>query len=238
MVEKMKHLFLDTETTGLIPGTDRLCSLAYKVDEVVHHNLYQPLLPISIEAMAVHHITNEMVATKPAFSDSPEYQELATLLPDTILVAHNAPFDIAMLAAEGLAVPHYICTLRVARGLDSEGLIPSFGLQYLRYLLKIDIPEASAHNAAGDVAILEALFHRLQEKISIEEMLKVSQQPMLLHRINFGKHRGKHLKEVATSDKSYLQWLLREKRQLGADGKPNPEEADWIYTLEYYLKLS
>lgn len=75
-------IFLDTETTGT--GTkDRLCQLAYKLDtgEIVN-KLYKPPLPIEIEAMTVHHITNEMVADKPAFKDSPEYFKLVDLLDD------------------------------------------------------------------------------------------------------------------------------------------------------------
>ncbi len=227
----MDPIFLDTETTGNMPGKDRLCSIAYKVNGEIRDELYKPPGLISIDAMAVHHITNEMVEKKPAFTDSPEHKELTKILKDNILVAHNAPFDIAMLEAEGIATPQYICTLRVARSLDTEGKIPRFSLQYLRYLLKIDIPTAEAHSAAGDILVLEALFDRLKEKASLDEMVKISQQPALLHRINFGKHRGKHLKEIVATDRGYLEWLLSEKMKTPND----PNEEDWIYSLKHYL---
>jgi len=97
-------IFLDTETTGT-ETKDRLCQLAYKLDtgEIVNE-LFKPPVPIEIEAMSVHHITNEMVAGKPAFKDSPEYQKLVDLLNDdtNILVAHNAKFDVDMLVKEGV----------------------------------------------------------------------------------------------------------------------------------------
>jgi len=64
-------IFLDTETTGT-SEKDRLCQLAYKLEtgEIVNE-LFKPPLPIAIEAMSIHHITNEMVAGQPAFKESP-----------------------------------------------------------------------------------------------------------------------------------------------------------------------
>ena len=92
-------IFLDTETTGT-DEPDRLCQLAYKLEtgEIVNE-LFKPPLPIAIEPMSIHHITNEMVADKPAFKESPDYQKLVDLLNDdtNILVAHNAKFDVNML---------------------------------------------------------------------------------------------------------------------------------------------
>ncbi len=76
------YIFLDTETTG-IEKEYRLCQLAYKTEtgEIVNE-LFKPSLLIAIEAMSIHHITNEMVEDKPAFKDSSEYQKLATLFND------------------------------------------------------------------------------------------------------------------------------------------------------------
>ena len=63
----MKILFLDTETTGN-SDKDRLVQLAVKerfVDEPLVNALYKPPVAISIESMAIHHITEKMVAEKP-----------------------------------------------------------------------------------------------------------------------------------------------------------------------------
>ena len=75
-------IFLDTETTGT-EKEDRLCQLAYKTEKgEIINQLFKPPLPIAIEPMCVHHITNEMVADKPAFKGSPGYQKLVGLLSD------------------------------------------------------------------------------------------------------------------------------------------------------------
>ncbi len=60
-------IFLDTETTGAGPD-DRLCQLAFKAGQGRGVcGLFNPGRPIAIEAMAVHHITNEMVKNRPPF---------------------------------------------------------------------------------------------------------------------------------------------------------------------------
>ncbi|MDP2655133.1 MAG: exonuclease domain-containing protein [bacterium] len=237
----MKILFLDTETTGN-SDKDRLCQLAVKerfVDEPLVNALYKPPVAISIESMAIHHITEKMVAGKPAFKDAPEYAGLKDLLEheETITVAHNAAFDLAMLAREGVAPRASICTYKLAYALDPNDQLPNYRLQYLRYLLDLDV-EAEAHDAWGDVLVLEALFERLAEKMkerhgteeaALEAMLAISAKPLLFTTLRFGKYKDKKIEEVAKTDRDYLEWLLREKEK-------NPAgEEDWIYTLEHYL---
>ena len=234
-------IFLDTETTGNMPD-DKLCQLCYKVGDKIVDKLYKPDKPISIESMAVHHITEKMVAGKPAFIGSPEYKELAELFSkeESVMIAHNAKFDIAMLEKEGLKVGKSIDTFRVARHLDPEGKIPSYRLQYLRYLLGIEI-EANAHDAKGDVLVLEKLFERLLKKImdtenisretAIDQMIDISSKPVLFKYFNFGKYKNESIEEVVKKDRGYLDWLLKQKKE-------NPgEEEDWIYTIEHFLSL-
>jgi DNA polymerase III epsilon subunit-like protein len=236
----MRLVYLDTETTGLL-FEDRLCQVAYKVDGRLACELFLPPLPIKIEAMSVHHITNKMLSDKPAFAGSRMQSELAELLADdqTALVAHNALFDVEMLRREGLKIKNSICTLKVARHFDRDGTQPRFNLQYLRYLLDLDV-EAVAHDAAGDVIVLERLFQhqfaRLKEELGTadddavyREMMAISVRPSLIRRFNFGKHNGKKIDEVLLEDRRYLEWLLEQKRQ-----SPDEQE-DWIYTLEQFL---
>jgi DNA polymerase III epsilon subunit-like protein len=188
-------------------------SLAYKLGDTSVHELFTPPVPISVDAMATHHITPAMLEGKPAFADSPLAENLQALLNEHILVAHNAPFDIAMLQAEGLTVPRHIDTIRVTRAMDAEGKIPRFSLQYLRYLFGLDVPNAHAHDALGDVLVVEALYNHLLQHHSLEDMVTISQQPALIHRINFGKYKGELLKDVAQKDPRYLRWLLGEKEK-------------------------
>jgi len=118
-------IFLDTETTGT-EKKDRLCQLAYKTETgKIVNQLFKPPLPIAIEPMSIHHITNEMVENKPAFKDSPDHRKLVDLLNDdkNILVAHNAKFDVNMLEKEGVHPKRVICTLKLARHMDPEGVI-------------------------------------------------------------------------------------------------------------------
>jgi DNA polymerase III epsilon subunit-like protein len=238
----MRIIFLDTETTGN-SDKDRLCQLAVKerfIEEPLINALYKPPVPISIESMAIHHITEKMVAEKPAFKESPEYAGLKDLLEsdEVVVVAHNAAFDLAMLAREGVKPARSICTYKLAYSLDPDDVMPNYRLQYLRYLLDLDV-EAEAHDAWGDVLVLEALFERLFEKMkgrhgteeaALAACLAVSARPLLFTTLRFGKYKGKKIEEVVKSDRSYLEWLLKEKE------KDPASEAEWIYSLKHYLQ--
>lgn len=238
-MNKTKLIFLDTETTG-IDEKDFLCQLAYKTDDEIFCELFKPEIKISIEASSVTHISNKMVADKPSFKESPHYKKIKTMLEDkdSIMIAHNAKFDLSMIKKEDIIPTNTICTLRVARALDKEHKIPQHKLQYLRYYLDIEV-EAQAHDALGDVLVLEKLFARLLEAIkkekncddddAIKEMIEISSKPSLMYSFSFGKHIGKTVAEVASSDRGYLEWFLNQKET------SNPEDEDWIYTLKHYL---
>lgn len=241
-IPAMRIIFFDTETTGNQEG-DRLCQLGIKergVDAPLVNALYKPPVPITFESMAVHHITQKMVDDKPSFIESPEYADIKALFEDkeTIAVAHNVAFDIEMLRREGIAVSRAACTYKVARALDPDDLVPNYRLQFLRYFLGLDIENATAHDAWGDVLVLEALFERLlaklaeqkgSEEAAIEEMIEITARPSLITTFRFGKHAGKKVADVAKTDRGYLEWLLAQKKQ-------NPlEEEDWIYTLEQHI---
>jgi DNA polymerase III epsilon subunit-like protein len=230
-------IFLDTETTGNDITKDRLSQVCYRFDGVISNEYFKPPVPMSVKAMSITHITNKMLVDKPAFQGSLMQDSLKELLKDNVLVAHNAKFDIGMLENEGLAVPKFICTLRVARFLDSNNLIPEYGLQFLRYFLDLDV-EGSAHDAEGDVNVLYAVFDRLFQKIkeleggeekAIEKMIDISKTPTIFNKFNFGKHKDKTVEEVLKNDRRYLEWLLNTK----LENEQNDE--DWIYTLKYYL---
>ena len=235
-----KLLFYDTETTGN-RSEDRLCQIAYKCEQEIVSKMFKPPLPIQIEAMTIHHITNKMVDDKPAFSGSPAHTYLSEQAQNTntIFIAHNATFDLGIIKREGIEPINSICTLKVVRALDDENKIPSYKLQYLRYMLELEI-DAIAHDALGDVLVLEKVYEYLESEMMkkhgvdrdevIKMMLEISAKPSLMKHINFGKHKGKTIADVAKEDIGYLQWLYKEKQKNPAD------EADWLYTLEYYLK--
>lgn len=235
-----KLIFFDTETTGNTEK-DHLLQIAYKDGGESFVGLYKPPVKIPPEASAVHHITNKMVAELTPFTESEDKGKIKKLFEEegSIVVAHNAPFDLMMIKKEGIVPSRFICTLRMARYLDPEGKIERYNLQYLRYLLEIEI-EATAHDALGDVLVLEELFKRLKKKImesenlnegeALEKMIEVSSHPSLLLTFGFGKHIGKKIEDVLRTDRGYLEWLLAQKES------SEQLEEDWVYTLKHHLQ--
>ena len=223
-------IFLDTETTGSGP-TDRLCQIAFKTDlGLTVNELFNPGKPISIDAMSIHHITNEMVQDKPSFHGSAVCKQLTDLLntEGNVMVAHNAAFDMNMLKRDGIEAKNAVCTLKLTRYLDTDGVIPRYSLQYLRYYLNIDV-NANPHDALGDVWGFEALLKRIYSqaidefgKDAVEQMIEVSNSPVLYRKMPFGKHKGTKIGEVPAD---YLQWL-----------STTDLDEDLRYTVEHYLK--
>lgn len=241
-MEKNNLVFLDTETTGI--GADgRLCQVAYKFNGMESESLFKPPVPIEIEAMAVAHITNRMVADKEPFADSQMKKDLQALFAaGNILVAHNAAFDAEMLRREQIEVKKIIDTYKVAQDLDVDGEIPKYNLQYLRYYFDLEVENAPAHDALGDVRVLERLFEYYFQKMLVgteneekvlERMLEISAKPILIKKFNFGKYNGEKVSEVAKKDAGYLNWLFNQKIMAREQGIENDE--NWIYTLDTYL---
>jgi DNA polymerase III epsilon subunit-like protein len=241
-MHKLNLIFLDTETTGIGPD-DRLCQVAYKFQGLENEALFKPPVLIGIDAMAVAHITNKMVADKELFLDSAMHKNLAEIFSgEHILVAHNAQFDMEMLKREKLEPKSFIDTFKLAQYLDIDGVIPKYAMQYLRYYHELEVLDAQAHDALGDIRVLEKLFEYYFQKMSnnnkseqeiLQEMLAVSARPVLVKKFNFGKYLGKSVAEVARENRGYLQWLLNEKIRARDQGEGNDE--NWIYTLEHYL---
>ncbi len=231
-MKEPKIIFLDTETTGLT-DKDRLVQLSYKVWKTDEDSteLFRPPedVELSFEASSVHHISRAMVADKPLFSESPMKVRLAELFSeDSIVVAHNAAFDLSILKSEGLIPAKYICTLKVARFLDDEAVLSQHKLQYLRYAHGIEV-EGQAHDARGDVAVLEKLFEFYLNKMDLQQMMEVSGKPSIIKRFSFGKYKGLTVAEVLQNDREYLEWFLATKK------KETPQNEDWIYTLTQIL---
>lgn len=237
---KQRLIFFDTETTGNTEK-DFLVQIAYKSNGETFAGLYKPEIKIPPEASAVHHITDKMVAQKPTFKESTDQPIIKKFFEDkdSVVIAHNAPFDLMIIKKEEIIPNKFICTLRVARELDKEGKIDRYNLQYLRYLLDLDV-EATAHDALGDVLVLEKLFDRLLKKIietenlseeeAIEKMIEISSHPSILRSFNFGKHLGKKIEDVLQTDRGYLEWLLAQKLE------SDQIDEDWIYTLKHHLE--
>ncbi len=106
-----REIVLDTETTGLDPGTgDRIVEIGCL--ELHNHiptgktlQLYiNPERDVPPEAVAVHGITNEFLKGKPVFSQV--YTEFMDFIGNAKLVIHNAEFDLKFINAELRSVGH------------------------------------------------------------------------------------------------------------------------------------
>lgn len=241
----MNLIFLDTETTGLAVE-DRLLQVAYKVrrpnaqdfsDPVCE--LFKPALPITFEAMATHHITESMVEDKQAFSDSQMRLFLSDRAGDSILVAHNAQFDLAMLEKEGVKFTNFIDTQALALHMLD---LPSYKLQYLRYCLDLKV-EGKAHDAAGDVNVLVALFDHLyklqadllktsDEQVIIDRLTTLSNTPVLMKKFPYGKYFGQSIEEKIKSDRQYCEWMHRNESE-----KTGGQNESLIFSLKHYLGI-
>jgi len=103
-----REVVLDTETTGLTPGPgpngDRVVEIG--AVELINHvptgrNLHIYLNPergMPEEAFRVHGLSAEFLSDKPKFAE--KAQEFLDFVADSILVIHNAPFDMGFLNFE------------------------------------------------------------------------------------------------------------------------------------------
>lgn len=100
-----REIVLDTETTGLSPSTgDRLVEIGC-VELINHiptgknyHAYCNPQRDMPEEAFKVHGLGNEFLADKPLFKDVAN--DFLDFIADSVLVIHNAPFDMGFLQAE------------------------------------------------------------------------------------------------------------------------------------------
>jgi DNA polymerase III subunit epsilon len=208
MAKKLRPIYYDTETTGVRNDKDRIIELAAydPVDNRTFCQLINPGVPIPKEATAIHHISDEMVATAPSFKEVAE-AFIGFCPAETVLIAHNNDaFDKLFLEAEfkRASVPlpdfKYLDTLKWARKYRND--LPRHTLQSLREVY--GFPANQAHRALDDVIVLHQVFSAMIDDLSMERVFELLAKPQILSRMPFGKHQGKLLSEVP---KDYVAWL-------------------------------
>lgn len=150
-------VYLDTETTGLFPqdGAELLEIAIVREDgKVLLDTFVHPMIATSWpEAMAVNHITPDMV------KDAPTFEEVAALIKKAVrgrdVLIWNAPFDVAFLPGL-LNESNVICAMR-EYGEYIEKTQPwnasrtgRYKLEYTANDLGVEI-EGNAHRALTDV---------------------------------------------------------------------------------------
>lgn len=202
-------LVIDTETTGPDPDQDELvevacvCVVNLPTGARVHdyaHSLVRGERPISLEAMAVHHITEAERAGGVGEVRLPHAD---------FCVAHNVEFDRRVLRGVVREDTPWICTWRCARHLWEEA--PSHKNQVLRYWLPglneelVGPPMAAPpHRALPDAWVTAHVLMRMLALRSPEELRDMTTRPVLLRRVRGGELDGT---EWSRAPLSYCKWM-------------------------------
>lgn len=228
-IDKVTFVCIDCESTGLDPQSDRIIEVAavrFTLDNVLEQidRLVNPECTIPESSIAIHHITQEMVADKPTIKDI--LPELLHIIGSHIIVGHGVGFDIQLIvnAAQRCGIPcniqHnlYLDTLRMAR---LYGESPVNSLEQLRRHFNVEAE--GAHRAMNDVIVNMEVFKRLAKFYkTTEQLFEALSRPILFKNMPLGKHKGRPLKEVPLP---YLQWAVHK-----------DFDQDLIFTLRTEIK--
>lgn len=198
---------VDIETSGLDPKQGAaVIEIGWTDVQIVNGKpiisrprsiLVNPGHEIPPETSGIHHIVNDDVKFALSFNEA---------LPlisgnDLIFCAHNADFE-----KKFISIDNWVCTWKAAVRLWPDA--PDYKQQTLRYFLKIDADKELAnppHRAGPDSYICALLLSEILNKMTVDEMIKVSSYPVLLPKFHFGKHRGH---PISTIPSDYLIWVL------------------------------
>ena len=164
LLKDLEFVVVDVEATGAKTPPNRLIELgAYRirgrriVDKFL--SLVNPEIPIPRFVASLTSISNEMVKSAPVFATvAPQWLDFVS---DSVLVAHNAPFDTSFLNHEISRVypghrminPH-LCTVRLARR-----AFPDLSNHRLDTIANhFAIPIVSRHRAGSDALATAEIF--------------------------------------------------------------------------------
>ncbi len=228
---KKPLVVFDLETTGTSITNDRIIELAViklhvNGNSEEKHYLVNPGIPIPPEATAIHGISNEDVADKPTFKQLA--QEIARFFTGCDIAGFNSnKFDFPLLVEEFLRAGvdfdpegrRFIDAQRIYHVFEPRTLTAAYKFYCEKELV-------NAHSAMADTkATLEVLLAQLQKypqlNQNLDEVHKLSGQDKLVDLagrmvlnehgeavFNFGKHKGKTVKSVLTSEPGYYQWMM------------------------------
>ncbi len=231
----------DLEATGTDVQQDRIveiCVLRREIDgkETLFSSLVNPGVPIPAEATEIHHITNEMVANQPRFSDL--VSPVLKIFEGADLSGFNAAkYDIPLLSTEfkreGVDWPgpnrRVIDSFTIFSRKERRNLAAAY-----QFYCGKDL--SGAHRAEADVrATAEILWAQVDRYPDLpkdtagldawcaqSDPSRVDPEGKFIWKngdavFGFGnKHRGKTLREVLITDRGYFNWMI-EKGNFSAD---------------------
>jgi DNA polymerase III epsilon subunit family exonuclease len=178
----------DVETTGLNSQLDEIVEIGmarFHVGGLLRTSDYliHPKFPIPPQITTVHGITNAMVAQSPPLEAA--LPDILSFFDDSILIAHNAKFDVSFLgkalAEAGFIGPPnpVLCTRRLSRSLILG--MRTYGLSTIAR--KFNITTGVRHRALPDALLSAKVFARLVSRINplwdmtLEELLEYHGSP-------------------------------------------------------------
>lgn len=215
----MTALIFDTETHKLHGDIIEAGAMEVTFFEIgKHKELYpsqfeytkrfKPSEPISLAAMAVHHIVDEDLIKCPSFTKFKMPKDVVEYL-----IGHNIDYDIAAVNRTGTDTRGIkaICTLAMARYLWPT--LEAHNLTALAYYVGSDRKATrrglrNAHSALNDCKTTLSLLMKIvkeKEIKSFEELYEFSEQARYPTHIFYGKYKGWAIKDMDDYD---LGWLL------------------------------
>jgi exodeoxyribonuclease X len=201
-----KSIIFDTEATGIKEPV--LIEAAWLELESIEPftvanpfvQRYNPGKPITLGALATHHIMDEELVDCPLAS--------SFKLPDDVsyIIGHNVDFDWEVIGKPEIK---RICTLALARKLWPY--LDSLNQSALLYYLERDTAREqlrNAHSALTDVGICAVILDHICQQLGVktaEDLYAESEKARIPTTMPFGKHKGLLLADLPSD---YKLWLL------------------------------
>ncbi|MAV90008.1 MAG: DNA polymerase III subunit epsilon [Bdellovibrionaceae bacterium] len=173
----MRFIAFDLETTGFLPGVDRIVELGAVrfingEVEAIFSTLIDPEMSMPQAASRVNGITDDMLKGKPKIEELLE--PFAEFCGDDFLVAHNAAFDTQFLTKD---IEKLESKAPAGVILDSLPLarkvFPGLANYKLGTLVQhLEIPGSGFHRAEEDASFCGRVFLKIIEKMTGSHMVQ------------------------------------------------------------------
>ena len=166
------YCVLDLETTGFSFRTEKITEVGimkYKNGEVIDsfETFVNPEKPIPERVVEVTHITDDMVKDAPKIEEV--FPKILEFVGDSVLVAHNADFDIGFLKHNASVLGYtldntYLDTLRLAKELFPDFKKYKLGLIAEKLGIKVEVAHRALDDVDTTVKVFRIMLDMLKEK--------------------------------------------------------------------------
>jgi len=173
----------DVETTGLIPGVDRIVELGavlFQGEDIleIFDQLVDPGIPMPRDAQKVHGISDSMLRGMPSIAAA--LPRFLALVSKGTPVAHNAVFDVGFLSvdimAAGLEAPDGpVLDTRILARRAFPGRF-SYGLSNLVRDLGLEV--TGVHRALADAHACRLLYLQCMREGGVEKLARSCGEPL------------------------------------------------------------